>query len=199
MSTEPTIKTYDKVAAQYAARWEDRSLLETATERFCALLSEGDLVLDAGCGPGFDAAILRRRGLRVVGLDRSWGMLQVGREQFPGWFVQADMRSLPLSSAFHGVWANASLLHLRREDLVRALRDFRRLLLPGGVLFAAVKAGEGSEWRSSAYGSDAPRFYTYWQPDALDAALARTGFQIERRWQNGGDGTTWLNRLARSY
>ncbi|HSM55695.1 MAG TPA: class I SAM-dependent methyltransferase [Candidatus Sulfomarinibacteraceae bacterium] len=197
MTTEPTIETYDRVAARYAERWQDRSVLETATERFCASLSAGDLVLDAGCGPGFDAAILRRHDLRVVGLDRSWGMLQVGREQFPGWFVQADMRHLPLRAGFRGVWANASLLHLHRADLVPALRGFRRLLLPDGMLFAAVKAGEGSEWQSSAYGSRAPRYFTYWRAEAFDAALGQAGFQIEQRWQDAGEDVTWLNRLAR--
>lgn len=198
MALRRTIETYDKIAARYTAHWRDRSTLKKAMTHFSALLSPGDLVLDAGCGPGFDAAALRRRGLRVVGLDRSWGMLREGQAHFPGWFVQADMRYLPFRSGFHGVWANASLLHLPRAHLAPTLRAFGRLLGGEGVLFASVKAGEGSGWTDTAYGLTSPRFYTYWRADEFDAALSEAGFRLERAWEEAGDDVTWINRLARS-
>ena len=44
-------------------------------------------------------------------------------------------------SSFDGVWACASLLHVPRRDLPRAMAGLVRALRPGGVLFASFKYG----------------------------------------------------------
>jgi hypothetical protein len=48
-----------------------------------------------------------------------------------------------------------------------------------------------------SYGHKAPRHYTYWEPDELDAILSATGlaivFQATYRLKN----VTWLVRMAR--
>jgi SAM-dependent methyltransferase len=51
---------------------------------------------------------------------------------------QGDARRLPVATGcVDGVWAKASLLHLQRDDVARALTEVRRILRPGGILFVS--------------------------------------------------------------
>jgi SAM-dependent methyltransferase len=192
-----TTATYDKIADDYLERWRNRSMVHRALERFVALAPSGGTVLDVGCGPGFDGAALRERGMRVVGLDRSPGMLAAGRRHFPGSYVLGDMRFLPFGGAFDGLWVNASMLHIERGDVEETLDGFWRVLRPGGVLYLSLKKGSGSGWLESGYGGQTQRFFTFWEPDELDAILDQVGFTSLEGWENKGESAHWLNRLLR--
>ncbi|MDT8305607.1 MAG: class I SAM-dependent methyltransferase [Anaerolineae bacterium] len=195
--TRRTIASYDEIATAYADFWSDRRVVERPLTMFASLLPHQALVLDAGCGPGFDSTLLRERGLRVVGLDRSVAMLQLGRARYPGPYVQGDLLGLPFAPwVLHGIWASATLLHLPRHDFAPVLTEFMRVLAPGGLLYLSLKEGEGEEWRTDACGHEAPRFFTYWQPEALDAALSGAGFAMIASWRESGRTATWLNRIV---
>ncbi len=197
--TSETTRTYDHIAANYAARWQERGVLAAQIARFMALIPAGGLVCDIGCGPGFDTAVLRQHGFRAIGLDRSRGMMQAGREvhgpTLP--FVQMDMRALPLAkTAVYGLWASASLLHLLRQDMLPALCGFARVLKPGGVLYLSLKAGAEADWQPNPYQNEGLRFFTYWQPDTLDPLLIQAGFHIVDGWLDQSKRTHWLVRYA---
>ena len=86
--TAQTAATYDQVAAQYVASKQGGFPgLDELLDRFRAALPVNALVADIGCGSGMESQLLRGRGLRVIGLDRSAGMLRQGQ---PGWLVQAE-------------------------------------------------------------------------------------------------------------
>lgn len=196
MSVQKTIAAYDRIAERYVERWANRSVIDDEVQRFVAAVAGGGLVLDIGCGPGFDCATLRTYNLRVVGIDLSWGMLQSGIHRYAGDFIQADMRYLPVRGGVDGIWCNAALLHLPRHDAGQALQEFRRVLAPGGVLFLAVKEGQGEMQRNDGYGSHVPRYFTYWRDDQLDTALHESGFRIVEAWTGAAEDQRWLCRLA---
>jgi SAM-dependent methyltransferase len=196
-----TIQSYDRIVADYLLRWRDRSNMANMVERFISYLPTNGrrrpMVADIGCGPGFDAAVLRDRGLFVVGLDLSAGMLLAGRSHYPVPFVQADMRHLPLASVFDGLWVNASLLHLPRWDAPATLLGFARILRPGGCLFLSLKQGQGESWEPQAFGRDEPRFFTYWHSNEIDALLCQAGFTICSNEREAPDPSSpWLVRFA---
>lgn len=192
-----TRRTYDRIAAAFLANTRDRFPMQVALDAFRSRLAAGALVLDVGAGPGTDAAELRARGLRAVAVDLSLGMLKEGVASLPGPRVQADMRRLPFGPVADGIWANASLLHLPRAEVPAILREFARVLQPEGVLYVAVKEGTGEGYDEERYGAGNPRFFTYWEPDALDAALTGAGFRIESARATRGPRDRWLQRLAR--
>lgn len=190
--------TYAQIASEYARARQHRHMLGRHVHRFVKLVPPGGLVLDVGCGPGFDTAVLREHKLCTYGLDYSFDMITAGREQLgaQNFFLQADMRHLPFSTCADGLWVCASLLHLPRGDTAAALREFSRVLRPGGILYLSVKMGKGEQWTESAYGRALPRFFTYWQPGELDKLLTKNGFQIIDGWIDRTGQTAWLVRFA---
>lgn len=196
-----TIATYDAIAHDYAQARSDRRVVGDAAARFVACVPAGGTVLDVGCGPGFDTAVLNTHHLHAIGLDLSLGMLQAGRTTL-GLDVavaQADMRRLPIGTAsVDGIWALASLLHLPATAVAPTLLEFRRVLRPGGALYLSVKQreshGRGAEWTPNAYGHNRSRYFRFWTPTELDAALTDARFTVRERWQTG----IWLNRIATS-
>ncbi len=195
---DKTRATYRQIAAVYAEAQQERGHLLAHIEQFMSLLP-GGLVLDVGCGPGWDTAVFQTHHLTAIGLDYSHAMMQTGRDkhgfQLP--FAQVDMRRLPVSGGVDGIWACASLLHLERADVLPALREFHRVLKPGGILYLSVKLGSGEQWAATAYGQPLPRFFTYWQPETLDPLLETAAFQIIDGWQEQGKRDIWLVRYAR--
>ncbi len=163
-----------------------------------AALPRGALILDIGCGPGFDTDHFRVSGHRAIGIDHSRGMLRLAGEEYgTGAYVQADMRHLPCGRSADGIWACASLLHLEREDFPGALSGFGAVLKPGGLLCFSVKAGEGEEW-DTRYGSDCRRWFTFWSEADIDGHLRDHDFDIldSEQGRSGGQ-PSWIRRLAR--
>lgn len=199
---EQTRQTYRHIATAYAQAQQDqghREEMHAQLEKFVALLP-GAIVFDVGCGPGMDTAVLRHHHhLQAIGLDYSHEMMLAGREGLghQGPFVQADMRRLPMGGRVDGLWVCASLLHLAREDVLPTLHEFHRVLRPGGILYLSVKLGDGAAWVMNPYDQTHPRFFTYWQPELLDALLETAAFHIIDGWQEPGRRDTWLVRYAR--
>ncbi len=99
-------------------------------------LRPGLVVLDVGCGPGSYHAAVALGGASVVGVDTSLGMVREARapalgQRYPASVAQADAQALPFANAsFDRALAAHILYHV--PDRVRALRELRRVLRPGG-------------------------------------------------------------------
>jgi hypothetical protein len=81
--------------------------------------------------------------------------------------------------AYHGVWANACLLHVPRAELTQVLALIRCALKPGGTFYASYKAGEGD-------GRDTlNRYYNYPTAAWLRATYAEAGDWSELSIETG--------------
>ena len=193
-SKHGTRQTYDQIAERYLERNRDRTRTRESMDLFAGYLQPGDRVLDIGCGPGFDSDLLQERGFRVTGIDLSSQMIEVGKRHFPGVFVQADMERLPFGEVADGLWVSASLLHIERPHVPPTLREFARVLKPGGVIFIAVKEGTGERWEYGPYDETVSRWFTYWDVDAFGAAVTDAGFRVLDLSSNG----TWIKCCGRN-
>jgi SAM-dependent methyltransferase len=97
----------------------------------------GKRVLDAGCGPGVYAELLRARGAEVIAVDASDRMLQRARERLGS---AADLRQIDLSQGLAMFadnsfdFINAPLCLDYIEDWRSLFREFHRVLGNGGRL-----------------------------------------------------------------
>lgn len=91
-------------------------------------------VLDVAAGTGASSIEFVRAGADVVAVDFSEGMLEEGRRRHPEIdFRQADAMILPFEdNSFDAVTTSFGLRNI--EDFDRALREFYRVLRPGGHL-----------------------------------------------------------------
>jgi demethylmenaquinone methyltransferase/2-methoxy-6-polyprenyl-1,4-benzoquinol methylase len=98
-------------------------------------LQADDRVLDVGCGTGFATEGLLERTERVHGLDQSRHQLERAWAKFGKTdrvrFYRGDAERLPFGDdAFDAVWSSGSIEYW--PDPVAALREFRRVVRPGG-------------------------------------------------------------------
>jgi len=154
-------------------------------------------VLEIGSGSGRDALALEENGLSVRRTDITPAFVDLLRQG--GYDADVidplvDDLADPLApgTAYAGVWADASLLHVDREDLPRVLSRLADATEDNGVLFVSVKEGDGEDW--SLHGNvTAPRFFTYWREEPLRSALTGAGWRVvsvERG--DGSQGEGWL-------
>ena len=112
-------------------------------------------ILDLGCGPGRDLQVLAGLGHVAVGLDGAQRFAQMARENSGCEVWLQDLLALELPPAhFDGVYANAVLFHVPRQELPRVLVELCAALKPGGVLFSSNPRGNNEEgWNRGRYGA----------------------------------------------
>ena len=129
---------FDRIAGVYdeSLPAHVRGHYRTKRVRFIERLLPRGSVLDVGCGTGDLTMAIAARGYRVVGLDRSLGMLEVFRGR-AGRAVQGSSDAVPFrSGSFDLVVTVATLHHVGGPDAIRAmLGDLVRVARsPGGVV-----------------------------------------------------------------
>jgi SAM-dependent methyltransferase len=189
-----TMSLYEKYAASGAINYE-RHFVPAIGSPFAdrllelARLAPGERVLDVACGTG----IVTRRAVEAVGpdgsvsgLDPNPGMLEVARSVTPGidWH-EAPAEAMPLPDAtFDVVLCSMGLQFF--PDKAQALREMRRVLVPGGrvvlgtpgptpPLFEAIDAA-----LTAHVGPGASMFvhavFAVHDPDAVRRLLGEAGF-----------------------
>ena len=194
---EMTRQAYERGAHLYAATGLKPGTMEREMLLFAGYLPPGARVLDVGCGPGRDLVEMKAMGFEVTGVDNSKELLAMVPEGIDT--VNADFRSIPLPDAScEGVWACASLMHLPRPEMPKALAEVRRLLRVGGHFLISIKEGVG-EAMVADKGMEG-RFFTYYTSEELDGLLGEAGFGIEysetKGVSGGASGLAWLTRIA---
>lgn len=102
---------------------------------------------------------------------------------------------LDFDAEFDGIWACASLLHVPRAGLPDVLDRLAGALVPGGVLFASFKYGDGER-------EHAGRLFTSYDEAAFGALVAgHPALKLIRVWRTedvrpGREGNIWLDALV---
>ena len=177
-----TIAWYNQNAEQYTQAIENLSPLDDI-DRFIKSLPQHARVLDTGCAGGRDSYLFSQKGLEVVGIDLSSGLIKVAKEKHPDIdFVEGNFLRLPFEDkSFDGIWNHASLLHLETVDEVKtALGEFERVLKNGGFLYTKVKAQTGSDKTAVVRDSlsNHERFFQYFTMAEIQTLLNDSGFEI---------------------
>lgn len=141
-------------------------------------------VLDVGCGTGsYLAAQAQALGDRVQlsGIDPSQAMLDRARDKLPAArLAVASAEAIPHpDSAFDFVATRFAFHHF--EDKPRALREMRRILAPGGLLFLMNIAPERMPgwWVFRVFPEASADNVRYWPAERIAGELDALGFEVE--------------------
>lgn len=145
-----------------------------------AALPKGGHILEIGCAGGRDAKIFVSHGFKVIGIDTSQVLLKEAKKLVPrGTFLNKDLRKIKFpSNKFDGVWANAVLLHIRRAEMPRILKNFYRMLKPNGILHILVKKGKGEAFVKEPLSQNRYRFFTYFSRRGVEKLVREVGFKV---------------------
>lgn len=119
--------------------------MDAVRKRWIAYLPEhATTILDMGCGSGRDALAFSKLGYCVTAFDASLEMaelasahtgLNVRVSTIEDWTARSQL-------TFDGIWACASLLHLRQKSLAKVIGvGIWNLLKPNGTTYISFKFG----------------------------------------------------------
>lgn len=190
---------YDKHTDQFLK--DTRNVDMTALRnRFLAALPRNAThttrILDAGSGSGRDARAFWEMGYQVDAFDASTAMVKAMCDYAGIPIRQMRFEDFIWDHSFEGIWACASLLHVRRPDLPAVLRRLADHLVPDGILYASFKFGTEDRTKDG-------RHFTDMTEETLSALLdecsalrqVETWRTSDRRPDREED--IWLNALLR--
>lgn len=193
---DDTIAAYQADAEAYAAGTAALSGARAAgREEFAQQVGPGGRVLEIGSAAGLDARDLEERGLVVRRTDVTPAFVELMRA---GGYDADVLDPLvdDLGGPYDGVWANAVLLHLARDEMPVALARLAAATRPGGTLYLSLKEGDGEAW-STHGGVSAPRHFTYWREQPLCEVLTDADWEVVALRHTDGPRQPWLEILAR--
>src|SRR6266852_6836762 len=157
------MKAFENTPARYDGAMQMLTLgrLGRVREEIAARVTgEGCRVLDVGCGTGSRAVLMARGGARVLGVDTSEPMLDVGRQRVAseGLAQRVELKRLSAMeidklprAAYDLVVSTLVLSELSDEEVLCVLSDARERLAPGGRLLVADEAVPASRARRLGY------------------------------------------------
>lgn len=148
-----SVEFYEKNAESFIAQTAEVEMA-ALYQRFCEGLPQGASVLDVGCGSGRDALAFSEMGYNVVAMDASEKMVDATRERAGVATYLMTFEDLKFDQSFDAIWACASLLHVRRNELAKALKRLSLHLVPNGILYASFKYGDGEREKGDRYFND---------------------------------------------
>lgn len=139
-----TTRYYEEHAAEFYHQFVDVDMA-ALYKPFLNLLPSGAHILDAGCGSGRDTLYFRQHGYNATAFDASEKLAAFASRLTGQSVFTLRFQQLELSSVFDGIWACASLLHVKRADAHSVSGKLAGALKPSGVMSASFNLRDG-EW-----------------------------------------------------
>ena len=175
-----TLQAYDDGVDKYQASASEMVNLAEINKLISFAPHKYKAVLDVGCAFGKETAVFNSKGWEAIGIDFSREFIKRAKKLHPTLkFKHMDMLELQFKpESFSAVWSNAVLHHLKDEDVIKALKEFHRVLKPEGVFGVSFKKGEGSEEIVESFSSNGKRFYKYQTEENIKQLLGLEDFKL---------------------
>lgn len=186
---------YESNAERYAAETISADMSEQY-QRFLPLLKKGAKILDVGSGSGRDACYFQKQGYQVTALEPSKNLCREIRKVFFGEIVCSDIQSYQPTERYDGIWACASLIHLKEEEVLHFFEKIDLYLEDSGIIYVSGKSG------ISTGEVEDGRFFLEFTEQLVEKILTvNKQLQLEQLWYtedvSGRRGFRWLNVVLR--
>lgn len=119
-------------------------------QKFLKYLPKTGKILDVGFGSGRDMVYFKSLGYDVEGIDTSLEFVKNMMEQ--GFDVKLESAcEINNSDEYDGIWACASLLHIKRDELEEVIIRCINALKENGILYCSFKYGDKEVEKDNRY------------------------------------------------
>ena len=190
-----SIDYYNRYAVPYYEKTVDADMGEVM-KPFVELLPENAEVLDLGCGSGRDTLALEEYGFYVTPLDGAEKMCRLAEVNIDRDVLCMTYDEMDFDDVFDGIWACASLVHLRDDQMRSVLKKLILALHEDGTLYFSVRKGD----RDGIYGERYFRDYT--KRELYDLLEEFPQLKVIDLWTTqdvlpGRQDRVWLNVLVK--
>lgn len=163
---------------------------------FLELLPRDARILDFGCGSGRDTKYFLDCGYQVDAMDGSIELCRAASE-YTGIHVKRILfQELDDVEKYDGIWACASILHVKKTELPDIIRKMSLATKENGIIYISFKYGDYEGEKNGRYFTDMTEI------SMKELLVDFPELKVEKQWITGdvradrGD-ERWLNMILR--
>ena len=139
-------------------------------QKFLKYLPKTGKILDVGFGSGRDMIYFKSLRYEVEGIDTSIEFVKNMKEK--GFNVRLESAcELNYSDEYDGIWACASLLHIKRDELEEVIIKCMKALKENGVFYCSFKYGSMEVEKDG-------RYFNYINEESMSKLLNKNNINV---------------------
>ncbi len=146
-------KYYDDNAQSFYRSTVDVDMTDLYSQ-FLPFIGAAGRILDLGCGSGRDTKHFVDLGYQVDAIDASKEMVSLASVKSGIKVKHMTFQQFSANCKYDGIWACASLLHVKKEKLPNVLSKISDALKPGGIWYLSFKLGDTERLKEGRYFTD---------------------------------------------
>lgn len=163
---------------------------------FLELLPKDARILDFGCGSGRDTKYFLDCGYQVDAMDGSIELCRAASEYTGIHVKQMLFQELAEVEKYDGIWACASILHVKKAELPDIIRKMSLATKENGIIYVSFKYGDYEGERNGRYFTDMTEI------SMKELLAAFPELVVEKQWvtddvRDGRGDERWLNMILR--
>lgn len=194
---DKTLDYYNQNAETFVSNTVSVDFKQTQ-DKFINRLETGDYILDFGCGSGRDTKYFLEQGYSVDATDGSLELCKAASNYTGIKVKHMYFQELDECEKYDGIWACASVLHLKKQELPGIFRKMSTATKKNGIIYLSFKYGNFEGVRNG-------RYFTDMTEEGMSMLLADfLELKVEQQWITGdvragrGD-ERWLNMILRKW
>ena len=191
---DKTLEYYNQNAKQFTSTTQTLEFSQTQ-DKFLNYLKSDAKILDFGCGAGRDTKYFLEQGYSVDAMDGSLEICKATSDYTGIEVKHMYFHELDECEKYDGIWACASVLHLKKQELPEVLRKISTATKKNGIIYLSFKYGNFEGERNG-------RYFTDFTSESFHDFMLKIPFALVEEWQSsdirpGRENEKWLNLILR--
>lgn len=182
---------YQKNSNEYINKTKVADLSKERNELLKMLPNKGK-ILDIGFGSGRDSLAFIEAGYDVISIDTCGEFCKYGKS-LGLTVIDLNVKDITFNNEFDGIWACASLLHLKYNELTDVFYRIKKAMKDNAVFYCSFKYGDFEGIRDD-------RYYTDMTLEKMEVILNASNLNIIKCWLKEDSlnrDNKWINFLLR--